>query len=112
VRADLDADGVIPLQRLESLPDRRLVRIAGIVTHRQRPPTAGGVCFLNLEDETGMANVICPPQVWERQKRTALGHAALIVVGTLEHSDGAINVLAGRIQPLRAATIDRSRNFR
>ncbi|HVX47573.1 MAG TPA: error-prone DNA polymerase, partial [Mycobacteriales bacterium] len=112
VRAELEADGVVPLQQLESLPDRHLVRIAGIVTHRQRPPTAGGVCFLNLEDETGMANVICPPPVWERQKRTALGHAALIVVGTLEHSDGAINVLAGRIHPLRAATMDRSRNFR
>jgi error-prone DNA polymerase len=112
VRAGLDAEGVIPLQRLETLPDRQLVRIAGIVTHRQRPPTAGGVCFLNLEDETGMANVICPPPVWERQKCTALGHAALIVVGTLEHSDGAINVLAGRIHPLRAATLDRSRNFR
>jgi error-prone DNA polymerase len=112
VRSTLDADGVVTMAQLAGLPNRHVVRIAGVVTHRQRPPTAGGVCFLNLEDETGMANVICPQPVWERQKRTALGHAALIVTGTVEHFDGATNVVAGRLHPLRAATIDRSRNFR
>jgi error-prone DNA polymerase len=105
VRARLTAAGFTAIVDLAALPDRRLVRIAGIVTHRQRPPTAGGVCFLSLEDESGLCNVVCSPAVWEAQKKTILTHGALLITGSLERSDhgaGAINVVAGRIEPLRA----------
>jgi error-prone DNA polymerase len=113
VRAGLDAAGITPAGRLGELRNGGLVRVAGLVTHRQRPPTAGGTCFLSLEDETGIANVICPAKLWDRQRRTALEHAALIVHGILENADGAVNILAGRLLPLHVATIGHSsRDFR
>jgi error-prone DNA polymerase len=103
-RARLDATGHTPISALADVPDRRLVHVAGIVTHRQRPPTAGGVCFLSLEDETGLVNVVCSPAVWETQQKIALNCGALRITGHLERSDhggGAINVVAGRLAPLR-----------
>ena len=64
------------------------IRVGGIVTHRQRPATAGGVTFLNLEDETGMLNVICSPGLWQRYRRVARTSAALLVRGRLERPRG------------------------
>src|SRR5699024_8678440 len=84
VRAALDDDGVVSTARLGRMRDGVRVYVGGLVTHRQRPPTAGGVVFLNLEDETGMVNVICPPGVWARQRRVALESSALVVDGKLE----------------------------
>ena len=104
VRDLLDATGHTPIDRLAAVPDRRLVRVAGIVTHRQRPPTAGGVCFLSLEDETGLVNIVCSPEVWAKHQRVALTHGALRITGHMERSDpegGAINIVAGHIAPLR-----------
>ncbi|MFB7619465.1 error-prone DNA polymerase [Kitasatospora sp. NPDC056181] len=89
-----------------------LVAVGGLVTHRQRPPTAGGVLFISLEDETGLVNIICQPHVWERQKRVALQNAGLLVHGTAERRDGAINLVATRLTPLTLAPGSRSRDFR
>jgi error-prone DNA polymerase len=118
MRARLDAAGHTPIARLNGLPDRKLVRVAGIVTHRQRPPTAGGVCFLSLEDETGLVNVVCSPAVWAKYQRVGLAHGALRITGHLERSDhggGALNVVAGRLAPLRVEAHPdrlRGRDFR
>lgn len=112
VRAELTRRGVTPTGEVGALRDHQLVRVAGLVTHRQRPPTAGGTCFINLEDETGMTNVICPPTLWESQRRTGLDHAALIVHGVVERSGAAVNVVAGRLEPLRVDAHSRSRDFR
>ena len=100
----LDATGHTRIAALAGLPDRKLVRVAGIVTHRQRPPTAGGVCFLSLEDETGLVNVVCSPAVWHKYQRIGLAYGALRITGHLErsdHGDGAINIVAGRLAALR-----------
>jgi error-prone DNA polymerase len=59
-----------------------------------------------------MVNVICPQRTWERQRRIALDSAALVVDGTLECQDGAINLLANRLAPLRISGQVPSRNFR
>ncbi|MGW6913349.1 error-prone DNA polymerase [Kitasatospora sp. NPDC054939] len=88
------------------------VVVGGLVTHRQRPPTAGGVLFISLEDETGLVNVVCQPHVWERQRRTALQNAGLLVHGTAERRDGAVNLVATRLAPLTLAPGTRSRDFR
>jgi error-prone DNA polymerase len=79
------------------------VTCGGLVTHRQRPPTAGGVVFINLEDETGMVNVICPPAIWARYRRIALDTAALLVHGRIEWGDGALNLIAAHLERLRVA---------
>ena len=112
VRADLEALGVVPAGRLLSVPDGSRVLVAGAVTHRQRPATARGVTFLNLEDETGMVNVLCTPGMWTRHRRIALGSAALLIRGRVQNASGAVTVLAERMRPLAMAVGSRSRDFR
>ena len=116
IRAALGERDATPAAALKTIPPGTNVTCGGLVTHRQRPPTAGGVVFINLEDETGMVNVICPPAVWARYRRSALDTAALLVHGRLESNEGAINLIAARIERLRVAAIARgsvvSRNFR
>ena len=99
-RKELDALGVVPAASLADLADRTSVIVGGLVTHRQRPGTAKGVIFINLEDETGLVNVICTLPVWERYRRIALSAPALLVHGKLERVDEAISVLAITIQAL------------
>jgi error-prone DNA polymerase len=84
---------------VEAEPGRR-VHVAGLVTHRQRPGTAGGVTFLNLEDETGMLNVVCSQGVWRRHGRVARTVSALVVRGILERRDGVTNLVADKLAPI------------
>ena len=84
IRPLLEDQGVATMAALATAPAGGTVVVGGLVTHRQRPPTAGGVVFLSLEDETGMANVICPPQVWERYRRVGAESGALLVSGPVE----------------------------
>src|SRR6266571_4813892 len=100
LRADLDAMGVVPAEALGSVPDGTRVLVAGAVTHRQRPATAQGVTFLNLEDETGMVNVLCAPGVWARHRRLAQTASALLVRGQVQNATGAVTVIADRIGKL------------
>ena len=94
------------------MPDGSRVLIAGAVTHRQRPATARGVTFVNIEDETGMVNVLCTPGVWARHRRVAQGAAALLIRGQVQNTSGAVTVVADRIGPLRMTVQSRSRDFR
>ncbi len=112
LRADLDELGVTPAERLLSVPDGTRVLIAGAVTHRQRPATARGVTFMNLEDETGMVNVLCTPGVWERHRRVAQTATALLIRGQVQNATGAVTVVAERMRSLRMTVGSRSRDFR
>ncbi len=88
------------------------VAVGGVVTHRQRPGTAGGVTFLSLEDETGILNVVCSPGLWQRFRKVARGSAALVVRGRLERADGATNLVAEHLAPLSLQVATTSRDFR
>ena len=114
VRAELTARGVVTSQALRELPASTIVEVAGIVTHRQQPETAKGTVFLNLEDETGLTNVICTAGVWKRYRKVARGSPALRVRGLLERHQGVVNLLAQRIEalPLSLADALKSRDFR
>ena len=112
IRAALEARQVLPAAAVKSARAGSDVAVAGLVTHRQRPPTARGVVFLSLEDETGMVNVICPPQVWERHQPMATMAPALLVQGRVERAGGAVNLVAGALRPLRVAAAAPSRDFR
>jgi error-prone DNA polymerase len=112
IREDLDALGVIPADRLLSVPDGTRVLIAGAVTHRQRPGTAGGVTFMNLEDETGMVNVLCTPSVWARHRRLAQTASALLIRGQLQNATGAVTVIAEKLGHITLSIGSRSRDFR
>lgn len=112
IRRSLTELGVTTNAALHDLPDRTRVLVGGIVTHRQRPATASGITFVNLEDETGMVNIVCHPVVWGRYRRIARDSAGLLVRGMLERSEGVINVVAENFQRLPMAVRDGSRNFR
>ncbi len=113
VRAELTRRGIVTAEALRELPDRSVVEIAGVVTHRQQPSTAKGVIFVNLEDETGLINVICTPDVWKRFRKVARTAPALEIRGVLERHQGVINVLARRIVslPLGLTDLLKSRDF-
>ena len=100
VREELARQGVVTAADLRVLPDRSVVEVAGIVTHRQQPATAKGTVFLNLEDETGLVNVICARGTWKRFRTVARGSPALRVRGVLERHQGVTNLVAGRITRL------------
>ncbi len=112
VRQRLAQDGVIPAAALRTARPGAAVVVAGLVTHRQQPGTARGVVFLSLEDETGMANVICPPGVWQRYRRIAMDASALLVYGRVERLDGSVSLLATRLRRMRVAAAAPSRDFR
>jgi error-prone DNA polymerase len=113
VRDHLRDLGVLTAVDLHTAPLDERVLTAGVVTHRQRPATASGTVFLNLEDETGLINVICSQGVWTRFRSVAASAPALLVRGTLERVDGVVNVVADRIEPLSVSTSStRARNFR
>ena len=93
-------------------PDGERVFVGGVVTHRQRPATAGGTTFLNLEDETGLINVVISKGCWQRYKKAARGAPALLIRGRLEKEEGVINVVADKIEPLPVIKTLPSRDFR
>jgi len=74
------------------------VRVAGIVTHRQRPETASGVVFMSLEDETGMSNLIVWPRVQQTQREAVFGARLMIVQGELQSELGVIHVIAEKVR--------------
>ena len=89
------------------------VRVAGAVTHRQHPETAKGAVFINLEDETGHVNVIFSKGAWQRWKPVARHNPLLLVHGRLERAQGAITVVAERVESLgQACVVPSSRDFR
>ncbi|WIM87701.1 error-prone DNA polymerase [Candidatus Mycobacterium wuenschmannii] len=112
LRSDLDGLGVIPAADLLSVPDGDRVLVAGAVTHRQRPGTAQGVTFVNLEDETGMVNVLCTPGVWARHRKVAQTSPALLIRGQVQNASGAVTVMAERIAKLSLKVGSKSRDFR
>ena len=98
---------------LQDVADGTRVWVGGVVTHRQRPSTAQGTVFVNLEDETGILNVICSAGVWARYRKVARASAALLVRGMLERTEGVTNLVAERIDALPLATRTvKARDFR
>ncbi|MCZ6662526.1 MAG: error-prone DNA polymerase [Actinobacteria bacterium] len=87
------------------------VKVAGVITHRQRPGTAKGVYFLNLEDETGLLNIVVLPDVWAKHRNVVRKSPALVIHGRLEYHDGVTNIVARDFEPLGVQTV-RSRDFR
>jgi error-prone DNA polymerase len=112
VRDHLDRLGVVTAAGLAGVAVGDRVLVGGVVTHRQRPATAGGTLFVNLEDETGLINVVVSKGCWTHHRRVARTAPALLVRGRLERAEGVTNVIADRLDPLPLAATTRSRDFR
>jgi error-prone DNA polymerase len=110
-RPELTRRGVATIAQVLEAPESKVV-VAGVVTHRQQPDTAHGAVFLNLEDETGMLNVVCSRGAWARWRTVARSSPALIVKGRLERAQGVVNVVAERFEPIVLGPAPGSRDFR
>ena len=99
---------------LAAIGNNRFIRIAGLVTGRQRPGTASGVLFLTLEDETGNSNVVVWPRVQQQFRQALMTSQLLLVKGTLETRDNVIHIIAGALydysESLKALHV-KSRDF-
>lgn len=112
-REALSGAGILPASGLQSVESGTRVSVCGVVTHRQRPQTAGGITFMTLEDETGLANVICSQGAWRRFRRVARDSRVLIVRGILERtSEGICNIQADLFEAVQIASPTRSRDFK
>lgn len=123
IRPQLDKRGFTKLGRLPEVARATVVRVAGLVSHRQRPATASGVVFLTLEDETGSGNIVVWPKVYDRQRSLIRGTQLVEVYGKLERTEGSggpdevgdvLNVIAWNFAPLTLGTpvAASSRDFR
>ena len=101
MRPFLDRRRVLTASRLMDARAKARVRVAGLVICRQRPPTAKGVAFLSLEDETGISNLVVPPEIFERDRRVLLGSAFLVAEGRVERVSTVVTVQVSRASALR-----------
>jgi DNA polymerase III alpha subunit len=92
--------GIVAAGALANIPDGQTVRIGGIVIVRQRPGTAKGVIFVTLEDETGFANAIVMPDVYEQWRKVIVSHPALAIEGRIQNRNGVIHIKAERFAAL------------
>jgi DNA polymerase III alpha subunit len=106
-RADLAQRGVLRAMDLQVERAGRRVRIAGAVITRQRPGTAKGFCFLTLEDETGIANVIVRPDLFDASRTVIVREPFLLVEGVLQQQDGVTSVRAERVMAMDALAVPR-----
>ncbi|WBQ03863.1 error-prone DNA polymerase [Kribbella sp. CA-293567] len=112
IRGWLRDQGILSAAELRKADDGSRVRVAGVITHRQRPATASGVTFINLEDETGMSNIVVSVGAWTANAKTARTAAAVIVTGRVQRTGQVVNLNAERLHPLPLAAKTKSRDFR
>ena len=111
-RAQLSRNSVLTAEQLRACTDGEIVRTAGCVIARQRPGTAKGFIFLSMEDETGIANVIVTPDLYERERLVVTRSKFLLAEGPLQNQDGVIHVKATRLAALSDRAIElRSHDF-
>ncbi|BBC72685.1 DNA polymerase [Altererythrobacter sp. B11] len=102
LRAGLAQRGFARCSELTSRKYRAMVKVSGVVLIRQRPGSAKGVCFITLEDETGIANVIVWPHVMERYRRIVMGARLVEIRGRVEYEDGVLHVIADHLHDATA----------
>ena len=100
VREDMQARGMVACADLERTRDGRRVVVPGLVLVRQKPGSAKGVMFITIEDETGIANLILWPSVFERQRRLVLSASMIACHGRVQREGGVIHVITERLEDL------------
>ena len=100
LRETLAAEGVLRARDVKQARDGCWAKIAGLVIVRQRPGTAKGFCFITLEDETGTANAVVLPDVFQQHRSLIHTAALLLIEGPLQKVDGVIHVRARRFRKL------------
>jgi error-prone DNA polymerase len=103
LRASLGERGFIRAADLKRRTYRSMVQVAGVVLIRQRPGSAKGVCFITLEDETGVINLVIWPDLMEKQRKVIMGARLIEVRGRVETDDAVIHVIAQHLTDATAS---------
>lgn len=106
LRATLAAKRILAADDLRNTPAGRIVTTAGVVLVRQRPGTASGVIFASLEDETGLANIIIWPKVFEKYRRVVLGARMMAVRGQVQKEGLVVHLIAREVYDMTAALME------
>jgi len=97
LREELKADRILSCTEANNIPDRRRIKVAGLVLVRQRPGTAKGVTFITIEDETGVANLVVWADLYEKQRRTLLTANMLAVEGRVQREGLVVHIVAEKL---------------
>ncbi|MFL0576941.1 error-prone DNA polymerase [Brevibacterium luteolum] len=111
LRARLRERGYASTANAQQAVDGQTITVAGLVTHRQRPGTASGVTFMNLEDEFGMLNIACSPGLMRRYRPISYSHNVLVIRGRVQRAGTVVSVTADKLIPLDVTMPVKSRNF-
>ena len=112
-REHLNRLGVTAAAGIKQLRDGAFVRIAGSVICRQRPGTAKGFLFLSLEDESGIANAIVTPRLFDAERATLASAPFLLIEGRVQNQEGVVSVKAGKVRALETSLLSvESHDFR
>ncbi|QRV01418.1 error-prone DNA polymerase [Arcanobacterium phocisimile] len=111
IRPQFNDKRILTIEQAFDEPVGKRIKIAGCITHRQRPRTAQGVTFLSLEDETGMMNIVCSAGMWKHFRQATQNNVA-VVRGVIEKHDGAVNFIADGIERVEHSLRLPSRDFR
>jgi len=105
-RAELRRNNILSAEELRIRNDGDFVRVAGCVIARQRPGTAKGFIFISMEDETGIANIIVTPNLYDRDRLVVTRCKFLLVEGQLQNQDSVIHVKATRLTALSDSALE------
>ncbi len=100
LRAQLNKAGAVTAEELQRAPSGKTVRLGGLVIVRQRPPTAKGFCFMSVEDESGLANLVIEPRRFEQYRKEITGTALVLAVGRVERNGKVVNLKVDHLEPL------------
>ncbi|MBE2248918.1 MAG: error-prone DNA polymerase [Myxococcus sp.] len=100
MRAQLTKAGALTAEQLQQAPSGKTVRLGGLVIVRQRPPTAKGFCFMSVEDESGLANLVIEPRRFEQYRKEITGTALVLAVGRVERSGKVVNLKVDHLEAL------------
>ncbi|UVI34416.1 error-prone DNA polymerase [Brevibacterium spongiae] len=112
MREQLTARGYSSTADAARAADGTRMTVAAIVTHRQRPATASGITFINLEDEFGMLNVVATAGLMKRFRTVATSRNALVVTGLIQRGGDVVSLYAHKLIPLEVQLPTKARNFR
>ncbi len=97
LRERLEAAGAVTARACNGMPDGRRAQVGGVVLVRQRPGTAKGVCFMTLEDETGVTNLVLWESVFERFRPTAMGARMVLAKGRVQTAEGVTHLVVDHL---------------
>lgn len=100
LRAQLTKAGAVTAEELQKAPSGKTIRLGGLVIVRQRPPTAKGFCFMSVEDESGLANLVIEPRRFEQYRKEITGTALVLAVGRVERNGKVVNLKVDHLEPL------------